>query len=244
VSGNIECMEQPPSRARSFEVGILIFDDVTLLDVAGPLEVLARIPDARARLVATRDGPVRCDTGCALTAEASFADVSSFDLLVVPGGPGIDALLEDDAALRFVRRAYDGGALIASVCTGALLLGAAGCLRGRRATTHWRYLDLLSAFGAEPVAMRVVTDGNVITSAGVSAGIDMALALAARIGGEEQAARIALAIEYDPAPPVRGSAQSSTPATLATFRADTAARYAVRAAIVARAAAKTGAAAS
>lgn len=231
-------MEQPPPRARSFEVGFLLYHDVTLLDVAGPLEVLARLPDVRVRLAAIRKGPVRCERGSSLTADASFADVVSLDLLVVPGGPGIDALLEDDASLRFVRRISDAGGLIASVCTGALLLGAAGCLRGRRATTHWRYLDLLGAFGAEPVAARVVADGSVITSAGVSAGIDMGLTLAARIGGDEQAARIALTIEYDPAPPVRGSAGASTDATIAHVREDTAARYSSRAAIVARAAAK------
>jgi cyclohexyl-isocyanide hydratase len=231
-------MEQPPPRASSFEVGFLLYPDVTLLDVAGPLEVLARLSGARVRLAASCKGPVRCDTGSVLSADSSFADIASLDLLVVPGGPGVDALLEDQASLRFVRRSFDDGGLIASVCTGALLLGAAGCLRGRRATTHWRYLDLLSAFGAEPVAMRVVADGNVITSAGVSAGIDMALTLAARIGGDEQAARIALTIEYDPAPPVRGSAGASTAATLKRVRDDTAARHASRAAIVTRAATK------
>jgi cyclohexyl-isocyanide hydratase len=237
-------MEQAPPRARTFEVGFLLYHDVTLLDVAGPLEVLARLPGARVRLIAKNNGPVRSDTGSTLIADACFADVHLLDVLVVPGGPGIDALLEDDVSLDFVRRSYDTVPLIASVCTGALLLGAAGCLRGRRATTHWRYLDLLSAFGAEPVATRVVADGKVITSAGVSAGIDMALSLAARIGGEDEAARIALTIEYDPAPPVRGSADASAPATLTRVRADTAARYDARAAIVARAAARSRAAAS
>ena len=235
-------MEQPPPSARVFEVGFLLYSDVTLLDVAGPLEILARLPDVRVRLAAIRTGPVRCENGSSLTADSSFAGVDALDLLLVPGGPGVDALLEDDASLRFVRQTYDAGRLIASVCTGALLLGSAGCLRGRRATTHWRYLDLLRIFGAEPVSARVVTDGNVITAAGVSAGIDMALTLAARIGGDEQAARIALTIEYDPAPPVRGSVDSSSAATLAHVRDDTEARYASRAAIVARAAAKAQAA--
>jgi cyclohexyl-isocyanide hydratase len=215
---------------------------VTLLDVVGPLEVLARLPEARTRLIALREGPVISDLGSALTADASFAAISALDLLVVPGGPGVDALLEDEAYLSFIRTATSESGLIASVCTGALLLGAAGRLGGRRATTHWRYLDLLRSFGADPVAERIVADGNVITAAGVSAGIDMALFLAARMGGEEEAARIALAIEYDPAPPVRGSASASTAATLASVRADTAARYEKRAAVVARAAAKIGAA--
>jgi cyclohexyl-isocyanide hydratase len=233
-------MEHSPQPGRSLEIGFLLYPDVTLLDVAGPLDVLGRLPGVRTRLVANRIGPVRCDAGGGLIADTSFDDHLLLNILVVPGGPGIDALLEDDAHLSFARRTFETTGTIASVCTGALLLGAIGCLRGRRATTHWRYLDLLKPFGAEPVAERVVTDGNVITAAGVSAGIDMALSLAARLGGEEEAARIALTIEYDPVPPVRGSPAASEPATLASVRAETVVRYDKRAAIVTRAAAKLG----
>jgi cyclohexyl-isocyanide hydratase len=236
-------MERSPHRARSLDVGFLIYPDVTLLDVIGPLEVLARLPGARPRLIATAKGPVRSDSGCALVADSCFADSPSLDLLVVPGGPGVDVAIEDDAYVGFVHSAAERCRLIASVCTGAFLLGAAGRLRGVRATTHWRYLELLRPFGAEPVASRVVRDGDVVTAAGVSAGIDMALSLAAAIAGEEEAARIALTLEYDPAPPVRGSPAASTPEILADVRASTADRYERRAAIIGRAAARIGAAA-
>jgi cyclohexyl-isocyanide hydratase len=236
-------MEHSPYRARSLDIGFLIYPDVTLLDVVGPLEVLARLPGAQSWLIANEKGPIQSDNGCALVADSSFADRLSLDLLVVPGGPGVDLVIEDDAYVKFVRSAAERCRSIASVCTGAFLLGAAGCLRGRRATTHWRYLELLRMFGAEPVALRVVRDGNVVTAAGVSAGIDMALSLAAGIAGEEEAARIALILEYDPAPPVRGSRAASTPEILADVTASTVHRYERRAAIIERAAAKMGAAA-
>src|ERR1700692_3925487 len=132
-------MEHSPNRARSLDIGFLIFPDVTLLDVVGPLEALARLPGAQSRLIANEKGPVRGGNGCALVADSSFADYHSLDLLVVPGGPGVDVVIEDDAYVKFVRSAAEHCRSIASVCTGAFLLGAAGCLRGLRATTHWRY---------------------------------------------------------------------------------------------------------
>lgn len=230
-------MEHSPSPGRSFEIGFLLYPGVTLLDVAGPLEVLARLPGVRVRLIARHAGPIRCESGSELTADTLLDSDPSLDVLVVPGGPGIDTLLDDEPHVTFVRQAVDRGKIVASVCTGALLIGAAGALDGRRATTHWRYLDLLASFGAQAVAKRVVVDGNIITAAGVSAGIDMALSLAARLAGEEEAARIALIIEYDPAPPVRGSESASSPAIVASVRAETIARYESRRAAVVRAAA-------
>jgi transcriptional regulator GlxA family with amidase domain len=201
-------------------IAILIFDGLTALDAIGPYEVLSRLPEAEVRFVATDPGTKRTDTG-ALGVEADFAidDRDAPQVVLVPGGKGSRPLMRDAETLEWLRSVHETSTWTTSVCTGALVLGAAGILDGRRATTHWAYLDRLSELGAQPVDERVVEDGKVITAAGVSAGIDMALALAARIAGDEVAQAIQLGIEYDPQPPFdAGSPSKAPPAVLALVR--------------------------
>jgi putative intracellular protease/amidase len=181
---------------------ILIFDGLTALDAVGPYEVLSRVPGAEVSFIAKQSGPKRTDTGAlGLSADRALAELTDPDVLLVPGGEGNRALLADEEVLDWLRAADRTSAWTTSVCTGSLVLGAAGLLEGRRATSHWAYRDSLVRYGSEPVAARVVEDGKLITAAGVSAGIDMALTLAARIAGDEVAQAIQLGIEYDPAPP-------------------------------------------
>jgi transcriptional regulator GlxA family with amidase domain len=183
------------------QIAFLLFDEIAALDAVGPYEVLARLPGAEVVFAALQPGPIRANGGLVLQAEHSLAEVTRPDVLVVPGGAGVKPLLADEALLAWLREVHTGSTWTASVCTGALLLGAAGILRGLRATTHWRSHELLSSYGAEPVRERVVEDGKVMTAAGVSAGIDLALILASRLAGEPIAQAIQLAIEYDPEPP-------------------------------------------
>ncbi len=184
-------------------IGMVLFPGFELLDLAGPLDVFARAPQTRALSVAASREPVVPDLAPAVIPGHAFGDAPEFDVLFVPGGHGLSAALGDDALLDFVAARGARAQRITSVCTGALLLGAAGLLRGKRATTHWRYLDLLALAGAIPTSDRVVEDGNVITGAGVTAGIDFGFALVARIHGEAVAKRLQLGLEYDPAPPFR-----------------------------------------
>jgi transcriptional regulator GlxA family with amidase domain len=183
--------------------------------------VLSRLPGAELSFVAKETGEKRTDTGAlGLSADASLADIPSPDVVLVPGGRGNRPLMSDDEVLDWLREADRSTTWTTSVCTGALVLGAAGLLEGRRATTHWAYLERLADLGAEPVAERVVVDGKVMTAAGVSAGIDMALTLAARIAGEEVAKAIQLGIEYDPAPPFdSGSPAKAAPELVELLRA-------------------------
>lgn len=221
-----------------FHVGLLLFPDVTQLDMTGPYEVFTRMPGAKVDVIAKDREPVRSDHGLTFLPTASFAQVVRLDLVCVPGGPGVGPLLGDAATLAFLRRIADGARYVTSVCTGALVLGAAGLLRGRRATTHWMSLDLLAAFGATPVSERVVRDGNLFTGGGVTAGIDFALTVAAEVAGEDTARRIQLAIEYDPAPPFRsGSPACADPALVDAMRRAGAERQRQRAELVAKAAA-------
>jgi len=183
-------------------IALLVFDRLTALDAVGPYEVLSRLPGAELRLVGKEVGVKRTDTGAlGLEADLALSGLPDPDVLLVPGGAGSRPLMSDPDVLDWVRSAHQGSTWTTSVCTGALVLGAAGILQGKRATTHWAYLDRLRELGAEPVSERVVEDGKVITAAGVSAGIDMALGLAARIAGEQVAHAIQLGIEYDPQPP-------------------------------------------
>jgi putative intracellular protease/amidase len=209
------------------DIVIPIFDDFTALDAVGPYEVLSRI-GGRVRFVAREAGPVRTDNGMlSVIAEASLEAASAPDILVVPGGVGARALTRDEAWLEWIRTAHAGSRWTTSVCTGSLLLGAAGVLDGLRATSHWLELETLREYGAEPTRQRVVEQGKVITAAGVSAGIDMALTLAARVIGEEGAKAIQLGIEYDPQPPFdAGSVEKSDPAVVAAIREAVAAREA------------------
>jgi cyclohexyl-isocyanide hydratase len=182
-------------------IGFLLFPGITQLDLTGPWEVLAALPDTRLDLVAKTLDPVTAAGGLVLTPTATHAEAAGLDLMIVPGGGGIDALLNDEGTLAFLRALAGGGCRMASVCTGSLLLGAAGLLRGKRAACHWTALEFLPAFGAIPVAERIVEDGDLITGGGVTAGIDMALLLAARLHGERLAQSIQLRLEYDPKPP-------------------------------------------
>lgn len=183
-------------------VAILLFDRVTALDAVGPYEVLQRLPGAEVVFPAARPGPQATDGALALVADAALEDVPAADVLVVPGGWGTRALLEDGPLLDWVRRVHATTTWTASVCTGSLLLAAAGLLDGREAATHWRATDLLARLGARPVDRRVVDSGDrILTAAGVSSGIDMALTLAARLAGDDVAKAVQLAIEYDPQPP-------------------------------------------
>lgn len=183
------------------EIAFLLYEDMTALDAVGPYEVLARLPGADVKFVASTPGPTRTDVGLVLVADSRLEDVPAPDIVVVPGGPGTMAALGDDAVVEWLRQAHASSKWTTSVCTGSLLLGAAGILEGKRATSHWILRDMLREFGAEPVAERVVVEGNVITAAGVSAGIDMALKLAAIEAGEDEARALQLVIEYDPDPP-------------------------------------------
>jgi putative intracellular protease/amidase len=209
------------------DIVIPVFDDFTALDAIGPYEVLSRC-GGRVRFVAPEAGPVRTDNGMlSVVAEASLDEARSPDVVVVPGGVGARALTEDPAWLEWLRAADATTAWTTSVCTGSLLLGAAGLLKGLRATSHWLELETLRQYGAEPTGERVVEQGKVITAAGVSAGIDMALTLAARLIGEDGAKAIQLGIEYDPQPPFdSGSVEKADPKLVAAVRAAVGAREA------------------
>jgi putative intracellular protease/amidase len=194
------------------QIAILIFDRLTALDAVGPYEVLSRIPDAEVTFVAEEPGPKRTDTGrLALLADAALSEIPRPDIVLVPGGPGQAALMEDGPVHEWLRAAHETSTWTTSVCTGSLVLAAAGLIAGRRATSHWTALEELGRLGAEPSAERVVFDGKLVTAAGVSAGIDMALALVAKIGGEQLAQAIQLGIEYDPQPPFDAGSPEKAP---------------------------------
>ena len=184
------------------KIAIPLHDRFTALDAVGPYEVLSRLPGATVQFVAVEPGMKRTDTGMlGLSADLALDDLPDPEIVVVPGGYGTRALIEDERVVGWVRRAHDTSEWTTSVCTGALVLAAAGILQGLEATTHWLEYDLLERLGAHPVRRRVVRQGKVITAAGVSAGIDMALVLAAEIAGPDVAKAIQLGIEYDPQPP-------------------------------------------
>ena len=185
------------------DIVFFLFDRITALDAIGPYEVLARLPGARVTFTAPRKGNVRTDNGClGLEADVAIDDVTRADVLVVPGGFGTRLLEKDERVLDWVRAIDRTTKVTASVCTGALVLAAAGLLRGRKANTHWAVRERLAEHGAIPTAERIVRDGKYATAAGVSAGIDLALALAIELAGLEMAQAIQLGIEYDPAPPL------------------------------------------
>ena len=197
------------------EIAILVYPGFTALDAVGPYEVLCRLPGSTTAFVATAPGPVTTDTGVlTLVAERGLDEMRSPDVVVVPGGPGEVAVRAGGAALDWLREVHPTTTWTASVCTGSLILGAAGLLRGRRATTHWLAVEQLRALGAEPVDERVVVEDEhrLVTAAGVSAGIDMALTLAARIAGDQVAQAIQLGIEYDPQPPFDSGSPHRAPA--------------------------------
>ena len=196
-------------------IAILLYERVTALDAIGPYEVLSRLPDANLSFIAREAGPIRTDNGMlTLLAERSLDDLPDPDILLVPGGPGEVAVRAGGSVLDWLRTADLTSRWTTSVCTGSLILGAAGLLEGRRATSHWLALDELRRLGATPVSERVVFDGKLVTAAGVSAGIDMALALAAEIAGEDVAKAIQLGIEYDPQPPFDAGSPHKAPSEI------------------------------
>ena len=197
-----------PERSH-LHIGAIIFPDIDQSDFTGPFEVLSRLPDSTFHILWKEKTPVRDVRGLILTAEMTFAESPQLDVLVVPGGHGQEALMEDEAVLSFIRKQAENARYIFSVCTGALLCGAAGLLKGARATTHWTALHLLKYFGAIPVDERVVMHGKLVTAAGVTSGLDGALRVAGLLRGERIAQIIQLGIQYAPEPPF----QSGTPGT-------------------------------
>jgi cyclohexyl-isocyanide hydratase len=185
-----------------FNVGFVIFPNLTQLDFTGPLQVLARLPESVSHIVAKSEAPVPSDCGLSLVPTRTFANCPALDLICIPGGVhGIIGAISDRETVEFVREQAGTAKYVTSVCTGAFVLGVAGLLKGRRVTTHWAYTNLLSLVGATHEKGRVVIDGNLITAGGVTAGIDFGLSVVAEIAGETAARAIQLGIEYDPAPP-------------------------------------------
>lgn len=197
-------------------IGMLVFPRLTQLDMTGPYEVLARLPRTKVSLIAHTLDPVKSDRGMSIVPTMTYADCPQLDVIMVPGGPGQQDLMEDATVLEFLRRQARGAKYVTSVCTGSLVLGAAGLLKGKRATCHWAAIEHLTALGAIPVSERVVTDGMIVTGAGVASGLDFALTLAAKLEGEQVAREIQLQIEYDPTPPFNaGSPRTASPDVVA-----------------------------
>jgi cyclohexyl-isocyanide hydratase len=221
------------------QIGFLIFPDMMPLDMVGPYEVFTKMPDTRLHLVWKSLAPLTVAGGMQMLPSITFSECPPLDLICIPGGSGMNPLLNDTETLEFIRRQAKNARYVTSVCTGALVLGAAGLLKGKRAATHWMSRDMLSEFGATPVADRVTIDGNIITGGGVTAGVDFGITVAAELFGPEVAKTIQLAIEYDPAPPFdTGSPERAGAAIVAAARASAAKRQADRQIAVQRAAAK------
>jgi transcriptional regulator GlxA family with amidase domain len=194
------------------EIAVLTYDGMTALDAVGPAQVLALMPDARVRWVAEQPGPKRTDCGMAIVARHALTDVQAPEVILVPGALDVRAASTSTPVLEWLRAAHATSTWTTSVCTGALVLGAAGLLRGLHATTHWAAMEALRDCGAEPVHERVVREGKIVTAAGVAAGIDMALTLVSLIAGRDAAETVQLGIEYDPQPPFdAGSPRKARP---------------------------------
>ncbi|QMV01698.1 DJ-1/PfpI family protein [Devosia sp. D6-9] len=217
---------------------MLLYPRLTQLDLTGPLEVFSRFPELKTHLAWKTLDPVADGSGLRLLPTTTFANAPQADILFVPGGPGQMALMDDAETLGFLRQQAEGAAYVTSVCTGSLVLVAAGLLTGYRATSHWLSLNQLAFFGAEPVAERVVEDRNRVTGAGVTSGIDFALTLSARLFGEERAKRVQLQMEYDPQPPFVGGSPRSAEAEIVAAARETARPFQEQREDVARAAAE------
>ena len=203
------------------DIAVLLYERLTALDAIGPYEALSRLPGGTLTFVGREAGPVRTDNDrLTLVADVSIDDLPSPGIVLVPGGPGQVAMMDDERVLTWLRTAHETTEWTASVCTGSLILGAAGLLQGKRATSHWLALDQLARHGAEATSERVVFDGKVVTAAGVSAGIDMALHLVAAIAGEQVAQTIQLGIEYDPQPPFDAGSPTKAPAEVVQLLRD------------------------
>ncbi|MDR5838888.1 DJ-1/PfpI family protein [Caballeronia sp. LZ034LL] len=225
----------------TLNIGLLLFPRVQQLDMTGPYDVFAQLADAKVHLVAKTREPVKSSAGMILTPDTTFDDCPPLDVICIPGGAGVGDLMEDEATLAFIRSQAANARYVTSVCTGSLVLGAAGLLRGKRATTHWAYHALLAELGAVPVQARVVRDGNLFTGGGVTAGIDFALTLVAELVGESEAQAIQLQLEYAPAPPFDAGDPTLAPASvLERVRERSAPSLAARSAIVARVAERLG----
>jgi cyclohexyl-isocyanide hydratase len=223
------------------QIGLLVFPKVTQLDLTGPFEVLSRIPGAQVHLVWRDTDLITSDAGLVLKPSVSFADCPPLDVICVPGGQGQFDFLEDDETIGFVHRQGSSAKYVTSVCTGSLVLGAAGLLSGYRAASHWLFEDQLPLFGATPVRERIVHDRNRITGGGITAGIDFGFYLAAQLAGEDVAKSIQLMIEYNPAPPFSsGTPETADPGLVSSMRASMAARLQNRREISARAARRMG----
>lgn len=198
-------------RGKHLDIGIVLFPSMDQIDFTGPFAVLSRLPDATVHVMAIKSGPLRDHKGLILTPDKTLAEAPPLDVLMVPGGPGQEALMDDEAVLSVIRAQMDAGRVTFSVCTGALICGAAGVLRGRKATTHWAAFDLLPYFGATPVDARVVVDGNLVSAAGLTAGIDGALTLSSLLRSDEVAQHIQLEIQYAPEPPFHAGDPKTAP---------------------------------
>jgi cyclohexyl-isocyanide hydratase len=207
-------------RPMTLHIGMLLYPGLTQLDLTGPFEVFHRLPDTQVHLVWKDTAPIRADSGLGLIPTTTLAGCPPLDVVCVPGGFGQIALMTDATVLDFLRTQARSARYITAVCTGSLLLGAAGLLDGYQATTHWAFVELLAAFGARHVPGRVVVDRNRITGGGVTAGIDFALRVAAELAGEDVARAIQLGLEYDPAPPfTSGHPDVADPELVARVRA-------------------------
>ncbi|MCK1793133.1 isonitrile hydratase [Pseudomonas violetae] len=223
----------------SLQIGFLLFPQVQQLDLTGPYDVLASLPDVQVHLVWKDLAPVTASTGLVLQPTTTFDECPALDVICIPGGSGVGTLMEDEVTLSFIKAQAATARYVTSVCTGSLVLGAAGLLKGKRATTHWAYHELLKPLGAIAVQDRVVRDGNLLTGGGITAGIDFALTLAAELFGEDTAQLVQLQLEYAPAPPfASGSPDTAPTAVLEDARLRAAQSLEQRTVITERAAAR------
>ncbi|WP_213941909.1 isonitrile hydratase [Pseudomonas sp. dw_612] len=198
----------------TLQIGFLLFPQVQQLDLTGPYDVLASLPDVKVHLIWKDLVPVTASTGLVLKPTTTFDDCPALDVICIPGGAGVGPLMEDEVTLAFIKTQAANARYVTSVCTGSLVLGAAGLLKGKRATTHWAYHDLLETLGAIPVKDRVVRDGNLFTGGGITAGIDFALTLAAELFGKDTAQVVQLQLEYAPAPPFQAGSPATAPQSI------------------------------
>ena len=225
----------------TLQIGFVLFPGIQQLDLTGPYDVLASLPEVRLHLIWKDLAPITSSSGLVLSPTTTYDDCPTLDVICVPGGSGVGPLIEDEPTLDFLRAQSQTARYVTSVCTGSLVLGAAGLLRGRRATTHWAYHDMLATLGATPVQERVVRDGNLFTGGGITAGIDFALTLAAELYSEAAAQLVQLQLEYAPAPPFNAGRPDTAPRqVLDEANKRTAESRKTRGEIAARAAARLG----
>jgi len=216
------------SVATGYRFGVLVFPDVNVLDFTGPLEVFHNLPTVHLHIVAANTQPLQCDNGLVVTPDTSYNECPQLDLLLVPGGDGVGALMQDEATLEFLRRQGQQAKYITSVCTGSLVLAAAGLLDGHTATTHWAFIEVLASLGIKTSTARVEVDRNRIIAGGITAGVDFGLVVAAELYGEDIAKSISLGLEYNPQPPFAGHPSTADPEVLDAKRKELAPGLEVR----------------